>query len=66
MVFAFPLPTININWNRPPKLPDKKEELTGSGDAPLSTSYPVDPVMLLLATAIVLLAAAMLVRATRA
>jgi hypothetical protein len=64
----FPIPNVNVTWNvggRSKQL-DKKEELTKSDDTPpLHMSFQIDPIMLMLATAIVLLSGAMLVYAAR-
>jgi hypothetical protein len=62
----FPIPQLNVTWTGG----NKKEDAVAKSDvakseAPLQFTYAVDPVMLLMVTALVLLSGAMLVYAAR-
>ncbi len=62
----FPIPQLNISWNGGPK----KDEAVAKADAakseaPIQVNFTVDPVMLLMVTALVLMSGAMLVYAAR-
>jgi len=64
MMIPMPSMSFNLNFGGKSKQLEKKDELTKS-EAPLQLNYAVDPVMLLMVTALVLLSSAMLVYAAR-
>ena len=62
----FPIPQVSINWNGGHKKDDAVVNSdVAKSEAGLQFSYAVDPVMLLMVTALVLLSGAMLVYAAR-
>jgi hypothetical protein len=61
---VFPLPSISVTFGTRSKDDSEKKAVAATG-TPLQTSYSVDPVMVMMLTAIILLSSAMLVYAAR-
>lgn len=65
MVIPIPNVSFNLSFAGRKKDEAKKDELATASEAPLQLNFTVDPVMLLMATALVLLSAALIVQAAR-